>query len=221
MKRILAVLIFFIGLLSCFKDANKPPRESGSFNKTDLVELSALDPAFKFDIRYATSNNFLKQQLYDDNRAFLQRQAAEALVRVQNKLKEKGCGIIILDAYRPWYVTKRVWDSLPKYRDFLADPAKGSRHNRGCAVDITLYNLKKGDEVKMPSVFDDFTEKASPDYKGGTNEERAARDLLRSAMESEGFTVYPNEWWHFDFAGWEKYKIQNIPISKIKTDNKP
>lgn len=100
-------------------------------------------------------------------------------------------------------------------RKFVADPAKGSKHNRGCAIDIAVYDRKTGKTIPMPSDYDEFTERASPDYKGGTGEERANRDMLRKIMEAEGFTVNPSEWWHFDFNEWEQYAIYDIAFAEI------
>lgn len=216
MPRLLGIIVAFYWLSSLAVAQDGPPREEGNFRSPHLVEILKLDPTFKLDIRYATQNNFLGQSLYEEARAFLQAPAAAALVRVHGKLKEKGYGLIIFDGYRPWYVTKLFWDKFPHFRDYLADPAKGSRHNRGCAVDLTLFDLKTGREVVMPSTFDDFTERAHPEYRGGTAEVRAARDLLRSVMESEGFTVYENEWWHFDYQDWREYPIVNLKFSEIR-----
>lgn len=195
-----------------------PPKESGQFRTTDLVEIVRLDPTIRLDIRYATTNNFLGRPVYAQPRAFLQRPAAEALVRAHQKLKAKGYGIVVFDGYRPWAVTKLFWDSATDEQrriEFVANPKKGSRHNRGCAADISLFELTTGKEVAMPSAYDEFTERAFPDYAGGSAESRASRDLLRSAMEAEGFTVYPAEWWHFDFNDWKQYRIQNIPFEAI------
>ena len=127
---------------------SQPPREQGSFREPELVELVKLDPAIKLDIRYATTNNFLGTPLYTQARAFLQRPAAEALLRAHRELKASGYGLIIHDGYRPWYVTKIFWEATPNDKKiFVADPAAGSRHNRGCAVDLSLYDLKTGKEV--------------------------------------------------------------------------
>ena len=207
------VLLWFIACTALAQ--GEPPTESGNFRQPDLVELIRLAPGFKLDIRYATHNNFVGQPVYEEARAFLQRPAAVALVRVQDKAKEKGYGLLIFDAYRPWHVTRLFWEKFPHFREYLGDPAKGSRHNRGCAVDLTLYDLNTGAEVPMPSGFDDFTERAHPDYAGGAARQRAARDLLRSLMESEGFSVYENEWWHFDCAGWREYPIMNLRFRDI------
>src|SRR3989440_12835136 len=192
---------------------DQPPKEEGTFRAPDLVELRKLDPTIKLDIRYATSNNFTGRPVYTEARAFLQRPAAEALVRVSRVLREKGYGLAVFDGYRPWSVTKLFWDLTPAdKKQFVADPSKGSRHNRGCAVDLTLYDLKTGREVTMPSEYDEFSDRAFPTYQGGSAEARGLRDLLRQAMEAQGFTVYKAEWWHFDFNGWREYPLMNVPF---------
>jgi D-alanyl-D-alanine dipeptidase len=196
--------------------AATPPVEQGEFRKTDLVELVTLDPTIKLDIRYATTHNFLGTPLYSQPRAFLQRPAAEALVRINAALKKEGYGLLVHDAYRPWYVTKLFWDATPpdKHR-FVADPAAGSRHNRGCAVDLTLYDLKTGKPVEMPSLYDEMSERAYPDYAGGDAAARAHRELLRRHMEAQGFAVYEYEWWHFDYRDWKSYAIGNVRFEDI------
>ena len=194
-----------------------PPKEEGEFRKTDLVELIDVDPSFKLDIRYATDKNFVGRPVYDEPRAFLQREAAMALVQVKKELEPLGHGLLIYDGYRPWSVTKMFWDLTPEAeRAFVADPSKGSRHNRGCAVDLTLYEISSGAPVEMTSDYDAFDESAHPEYKGGTAEQREMRDLLRKMMEAQGFTVYDNEWWHYDFKDWRSYRIQNIPFNEIE-----
>ncbi len=200
---------------SCAFAQNAAPKEENK-READLIELIKLDKTIKLDIRYATANNFVGRAVYPEARAFLQRPAAEGLVRVHKLLKKKGLGLVIYDGYRPWTITKLFWDVVtPEQRKYVADPAKGSKHNRGCAVDLGIYNLKTSKGVPMPSGYDEFTERASPDYKGGTDEERSNRDLLRQLMESEGFIVNPNEWWHFDHKEWEKYAIYDIAFTEI------
>lgn len=214
-----ALLLFAI-LVSSALAQSGPPREANK-READLVELTKLDKTIKLDIRYATTNNFVGKAVYTEARAFLQRPAAEALLRVQKKLKNRGLGLVIFDGYRPWAVTKLFWEVTPEdKRMFVADPAKGSKHNRGCAVDLSLYDLKTGQNIDMPSGFDEFTERASPNYTGGTEKERANRDLLRKFMEAEGFTVNSNEWWHFDYKDWEKYAIYDIAFSEIGNSSK-
>jgi D-alanyl-D-alanine dipeptidase len=196
-----------------------PPKEVGK-RAPDLAELVKLDSGIKLDIRYATSDNFLSTPVYTQARAFLERPAAEALVRVNHALRPLGYGLIIHDAYRPWYVTKLFWDATPADKHiFVANPAEGSRHNRGCAVDLSLYDLKTGREVGMPSAYDEMTERAYADYPGGTDEQRQRRKILRDVMESEGFTVYPNEWWHFDYKAWPEYPIMNTPFETLGLGN--
>ncbi len=196
--------------------AAEPPKESGEFRAPDLVELTKLDPTIKLEIRYATTNNLFGTVFYSEARAFMQRPAAEALVRVHRKLRRMGYRLLVHDAYRPWYVTKVFWDATPDDKKlFVADPSKGSRHNRGCAVDLTLYDLKTGKPVEMVSTYDETTDRAYPDYPGGTSLQRWHRNLLRTAMELEGFTVYEAEWWHFDYKDWQKYPIGNLPFNRI------
>jgi D-alanyl-D-alanine dipeptidase len=195
-----------------------PPKEAGPFRESDLVALTSLDPTIRLDIRYATTNNFMHLPVYRQPKAFLQRPAAEAVARANQTLRAKGYGLLIFDGYRPWSVTKLFWDyATPEQRriEFVANPKKGSRHNRGCAVDLTLFDLKTGKEVEMPSAYDEFSERAYPTYAGGTREATALRDMLRQVMEAEGFTVYQAEWWHFDYNNWKQYGIQNIPFESI------
>jgi D-alanyl-D-alanine dipeptidase len=197
--------------------AASPPSERGQFRTPDLVDLAALNATIHLDIRYATTNDFLGTPVYTQARAFLQRPAAEALVRALQRLKPYGYGLLIHDAYRPWYVTKIFWDATPpEGKIFVADPAQGSRHNRGCAVDLTLYDLKTSQPIEMPGTYDEMSERSFPDYPGGTSLQRWHRDLLRWAMESEGFTVYEHEWWHFDYKDWHEYPILNVPFEKVQ-----
>ncbi len=202
-------------LFTCTYAQNGPPIEQNK-READLQELIKLDKKIKLDIRYATTNNFTGRAIYPEPRAFLQRPAAEALLRVHKKLKKEGLGIVIFDAYRPWTITKLFWYFVrEEQRKYVADPAKGSKHNRGCAVDMSIYDLKTGKLLAMPSGFDEFSERASPDYKDGTAEERANRDKLLRVIESEGFIVNPTEWWHFDYKDWQEYPIYDIAFSEI------
>lgn len=196
--------------------AAQPPVQDEGLEEPDLVELAPLDPTLRLDIRYATTNNFLGTKLYDEPRAFLQRPAAEALLRAHKALARQGYGVLVHDGYRPWYVTKMFWDATPDDKHtFVANPAKGSRHNRGCAVDLSLYDLKTGLPVDMPSGYDEMSERARPSYTGGTAEQRRLRDLLRVTMEAEGFEVYEVEWWHFDYKDWKRYPVSNITFDRI------
>ena len=193
-----------------------PPKEAGPFRRIDVVELATLDPGIHLDIRYASANNFLSTPVYTQARAFMQRPAAEALLCVLHKLQPLGYELLIHDAYRPWYVTKIFWDATPpEGKIFVADPQKGSKHNRGCAVDLTLYDLATGKAVEMPGLYDEMSPRSFPNFPGGTSLQRWHRDLLRRAMESEGFTVNEDEWWHFDYKDWKQYGILNVPFEKI------
>jgi zinc D-Ala-D-Ala dipeptidase len=196
--------------------AQGPPQEPGPFRKPDLVELTKLDPSIKLDIRYATKNNFLGKRVYKQARAFLQRPAAEALVRVNQALRKEGYGLVIFDGYRPWSVTKVFWDSTPEDKKiFVADPSQGSRHNRGCAVDLSMFEIKTGQLVKMPGEYDEMTERSHINYACASPEAKKLRDMLRAAMEAEGFAVYEPEWWHYDYKDWKEYPILNLQFSEI------
>ena len=215
-KSIKFLLLAFSILFLCNRCTLRPPKEKGDFLKNDLVELILLDSTIKLDIRYASSNNIAKQPIYSEARAFLQRDAALALVRVNKKLKPMGYTLLIYDGYRPWSATKILWYAGNKDEKFVANPKQGSKHNRGCAVDLTLYDIKTGKEIEMTGVYDEMTERSFTNYTGGTQQQRNARDLLIKMMETENFTSDEYEWWHFNFIGWEKYKICNIPFSEIK-----
>jgi len=193
-----------------------PPAESGAFLAPDLVEPARLDSSVHLDIRYATTNNFLGSVFYSSAHAFLQRPAAEALVRAAHVLRRLGYGLLIHDAYRPWYVTKVFWDATPpESRWLVANPAQGSKHNRGAAVDITLYDLATGKPVEMPSTYDEATPRAMADFPGGTSRQRWHRALLRRVLEAEGFTANPSEWWHFDYRDWQRYPILNRTFEEL------
>ncbi len=210
-----AALVFCLMLFSYAAAQHGPPLEPGK-REAKLIELTSLDNTIKLDIKYATDDNFTGRTVYPEARAFLQRPAAKAVVKVHRELKKKGLGLVIYDGYRPWSITKLFWEvTPPEKRIFVADPAKGSKHNRGCAVDLAIFDLRTGEPVPMPSAYDEFTDRASPNYTGGTAEETANRELLRALMEKAGFTVNPNEWWHFDYKNWEDYAIYDIPFAEI------
>ena len=197
--------------------AAQPPVEHGNFHTPRLIDLAKLDNHIKLEIRYATADNFMSTPFYSSARAFLQKPAAKAMLRAHRDLAKQGYGLLIFDAYRPWYVTKMFWDGTPPDKhEFVADPSKGSRHNRGCAVDLTLYDLKTGREVEMTGSYDEMSERSYPAYSGGTPQQRVHRDLLRRAMERRGFSVYDVEWWHFDYKDWQRYPILNVEFEKLK-----
>jgi D-alanyl-D-alanine dipeptidase len=196
--------------------AASPPFETGEFLDSELVEVVTLDPTIRLDIRYASTNNFMGEVFYSSPRAFLQRPAAEGVVRAHEWLQEQGYGLLLHDGYRPWYVTKMFWDATPEaLRNFVADPESGSRHNRGCAIDLTLFDLETGEVVTMPAGFDEMSPRSHADYPGGTSRQRWLRKLLRDAMEAQGFAVYADEWWHFDHEDWRSYSIGNEVFEEI------
>jgi D-alanyl-D-alanine dipeptidase len=187
------------------------PRAAG-----DFVDLQALEPTIRLDVRYATADNVLGRPLYPSARAFLRRPVAEALLRVHRSLAASGYGLVVFDAYRPWSVTKVLWDETPPAkRGFVANPARGSNHNRGCAVDLSLYALATGAAVPMPSGYDEMTPRSASDFPGGTAEARAHRDRLRAAMEAEGFRVERHEWWHFNHRDCSRYPVHDVPFDLL------
>jgi CubicO group peptidase (beta-lactamase class C family)/D-alanyl-D-alanine dipeptidase len=194
-----------------------PPVQSAGLLEPDLVELRDLDSTIRYDIRYATTNNFMQAVFYDEPRAAMQRPAARALVRAHRALAASGFGLLIHDAYRPWHVTKMFWDATPESQKlFVADPANGSRHNRGAAVDLTLFDLGTGRTVEMVGGYDEFSERSFSDYPGGTSLQHWHRELLRTAMESVGFDVYEWEWWHFDYQDWDRYPVLNLRFDEVR-----
>jgi len=196
--------------------AATPPVETEPHLPADLVDLTTIDPRIKLDVGYARTDNFMGIPLYEREAAYMQRPAAEALGRAQKALAAKGYGLLIHDAYRPWFVTWMFWEATPpEDHVFVADPAKGSRHNRGCAVDLTLYDLKTGKTVEMPGRYDEMSGRSYADFIGGTTKQRTLRAVLREAMTAEGFEVYPEEWWHFDYKDWRRYGIGTKTFTEL------
>jgi zinc D-Ala-D-Ala dipeptidase len=215
--RFVALSAFLVAATTPRAQVTGPPKDPNATRAADLVELVKLDATIKLDIRYAGTNNFLGKPVYKEARAFLQRPAADALVDAHRELARDGYGLLIHDGYRPWTITKLFWDMTSGFqREFVADPATGSKHNRGCAVDLTMYDRALGTAVEMPSGYDEMTRRAYPEYTGGAPEARAKRDLLRAAMERHGFTVEPNEWWHFNYKDWTQYPILDIAFGEIR-----
>lgn len=200
--------------------SSQPPAQAADLRKPELTRLLPLeaDPktGIRLDIRYATANNFMGAALYSSAEAYLQKPAAEAVLAAHRWLKQFGYGLLIHDAYRPWRVTKMFWEATPSaQRNFVANPATGSRHNRGCAVDLSLYSLASGRPVEMPSGFDEFSDRAYADYPAGTQQQRWLRALLRKAMEDQGFRVNSDEWWHFDYKDWRSYPVLNLSFEDL------
>jgi len=180
-----------------------------------LVDLETY-PGLKFDICYARTDNFLGEKVYSLAKAFLLKHVADDLYQAHEALKPHGYGLLIFDGYRPWSVTKIFWDQSSEHdRQFLANPEGGSSHNRGCAVDLTLYSLKTGEAVTMPSAFDEMNEKSYPEYTGGTPEQRFCRDLLKDVMLSNGFTGIKYEWWHFNHQTHKNWPVMYLSFEEI------
>jgi len=191
--------------------------------KTDsskkMVELKRVIPNIVYDLRYATNNNFMHRLMYPQNTSvtFLRLPAAFALQKVQQELNKKELGLKIFDAYRPYSVTVKFWELVHDER-YVANPAKGSGHNRGVAVDLTIINLKSGDELNMGTGFDNFTDTAHPTFTNLPEDILQNRRLLRSTMEKYEFTIYPTEWWHFFYKDAEKYEVLDIDFRKLRRD---
>jgi len=179
-----------------------------------LVDLQQVDPSIRIDVRYATTNNFMHETLYPVARVFVREPVAAALRDVQRDLAARGLGLKVFDGYRPYRVTERMWEPI-RNADFVADPAKGSRHNRGAAVDLTLVDAA-GAELAMPTPYDDFTPRARQDFNDLTPEVIANRAMLLEVMKRHGFEPLESEWWHFDYAGWKDYELLDLDLALLR-----
>lgn len=179
-----------------------------------LVDIHSINRNIVLDIRYATTNNFLNQKLYPVAKCALRKEVAEKLSQVQTDLETMGLGLKVYDCYRPLSVQKKMWEVLPDSR-YVANPATGSRHNRGAAVDVNLIDLSTGKELEMPTEYDDFSEKAWRSYLGNKSEVQRNSELLETQMKKYGFEPLITEWWHFDAVGWEKLGILDVPLDEI------
>jgi D-alanyl-D-alanine dipeptidase len=197
-----------MGLNSYLNDIKAHP-------ETRLVEIKKYIPGIVLDIRYATTNNFTHRQMYKQAKAFARLPVVLALKQVEANLKKQGLGLKIYDAYRPYTITVKFYETVHD-TNFVADPRKGSKHNRGCAVDLSIVDLKTGKELDMPTGFDSFSKKAASAYMDLPKAEITNRAILKTAMEAHGFREIPTEWWHFDFKGWSKYPLLDIPFTEIK-----
>ena len=175
-----------------------------------LVDAAALVPGLRLDIRYATPGNFTGRTLYPVARCLLRPAVAARLAQAQAAATREGLGLKVFDCYRPLSIQRQLWALVPDER-YVADPAKGSRHNRGAAVDLTLVDAA-GAELPMPTGFDDFTERAHRDYDDLPAAAIANRARLERLMTAAGFTGLPTEWWHFDAKGWEQYDVLDVPL---------
>ncbi|WPU99303.1 M15 family metallopeptidase [Mucilaginibacter sp. cycad4] len=179
-----------------------------------LVEIKKYIPEIILDLRYATGNNFMHRRMYTTGKAFARLPVVKALQQVEAELKGQGLGLKIYDAYRPYSVTVNFYEMAPD-TNFVADPRKGSKHNRGCAIDLSLINLKSGTELDMPTGFDSFSRKAGANYMNLPPQQIANRELLKTVMAKYGFKVLSTEWWHYDFIGWAGYELMDIPVQSL------
>lgn len=180
----------------------------------ELIELRKMIPDLVLDIRYATANNFMKQVMYPQARAFARKPVAEQLKKVQAELRKRGYGLKIYDAYRPYAITVSFYKRAAD-KSFVANPAKGSKHNRGCAVDLTLIDFKTKKEIPMPTPYDSFAPEAAAAYQKLPAAVIRNRDFLIRTMRTYGFRVIKNEWWHYDFIGWQNYALMDIPFKSL------
>lgn len=179
-----------------------------------LVDLESCLPGIRLDVRYASAANVVGEPLYPRAQAWLRRPAAAALAAVQADCAERGLGLVVYDAYRPYRVTIRLWEAVGDAR-YVADPRVGSRHNRGCAVDLSLVDLTSGRPLAMPTDYDDFSVRAHQGHADLPPEAIANRELLKSLMERHGFSAFATEWWHFDFAGWERFDLLDLDFDHL------
>lgn len=226
MRRTFAIALLFV--LACATAPEIAPNRYGLRVVPDLAtyeRLASLDAdkrlvnlqslGIPLDIRYATTNNFMHATLYPVAKAFLRAPAARSLAEVDAELAKDGLGVKVFDGYRPYAITEKMWEPIQN-PDFVADPAKGSRHNRGAAVDLTLIDRKTGQELVMPTPYDDFTNKARQDFNDLPPEAIANRAKLREVMMKHGFDPLPSEWWHFDYKGWQRFELMNVPLDALR-----
>jgi D-alanyl-D-alanine dipeptidase len=178
-----------------------------------MVELRSLIPDIVYDLRYATSNNFMHRRMYTGNirHAFLRRPAAEALAKVQQELKIKGFGLKIFDTYRPYSVTVKFW-KLVKDEKYVANPSKGSAHNRGLAVDLTLIDIDNRNELDMGTGFDNFTDSAHHSFNNLSPDVKQNRKLLKDIMKKHGFEMFDTEWWHYSWPNTNDYELLDLKL---------
>jgi len=199
-------------IVSSVEEYTKQLQENPNF---ELIDLEDFIPGLILDIRYATENNFTHQKVYKSPKAFVRWPVAKSLAFVQEELAKQNLGLKIFDAYRPYAATVLFYE-IYKDTTFVASPWSGSRHNRGAAVDLSIVDLETGEEIQMPTGFDDFTEVASPDYSKLPKNVLENRELLINTMQKHGFKVYEAEWWHYDFVGWQEFPLMDISFEELQ-----
>lgn len=224
MKQLVCALLFCGGSLAVHSQ-NKyglTPTDYDGYLKTvqanpdkELIDLEKFIPGIVLDIRYATTNNFTGEKIYNLAKAYARKPVAEAVKRAQAELAKQGLGIKIFDAYRPYSATVKFYE-VYKDTTYVASPYKGSRHNRGCAIDMTIINLKTGEELQMPTGYDSFKKEAWPSTPVTDPVIRKNRQLIIDTMQKQGFKVNSSEWWHFDFIGWKNFEVMDIDFEKLE-----
>ncbi len=180
-----------------------------------LVELADYIPGLVLDIKYATPQNLVGEPVYSQATAFARQPVADALKKIQAELKPLGLGLKVFDGYRPYRVTEIFYRKV-KQKAYVANPRQGSRHNRGCAIDLTLIRLKDGQELEMPSAYDATVVQSHVDYMAISDQVKKNRTLLINIMAKHGFTVHPKEWWHYDYQDWRNYPLMDFSFEELK-----
>ncbi len=221
--KVVLVLIFFSGVVHAQNKYGLNPTKLAAYQASvavnpekELVSLSTFIPGIVLDVRYATTNNFTHAKIYNLARAYARKPVAEALKKAQAEFVKLGYGIKVYDGYRPYSATVKFYEIMKGDTTYVANPYKGSRHNRGCALDITLVDLKTKKELKMPTAWDAMEKDSWPTADIKDAEARKNRDLLIRVMEKNGFKVYVTEWWHYDFVGYEKFEVMDIDFEELE-----
>lgn len=205
MKKYISILVLF--LLSC----------NASWSQEDqLIELKEIIPYLRYDLKYASNQNFTGKRVYPKNTqsTYLVKEAAQSLKNIAKELEAKNLGLLIWDAYRPYRATVKFWKMIHDER-YVANPAKGSGHNRGIAVDLTLYEISTGELLEMPTGFDNFSDTAHHDCMMLAEKKIMNRQLLKNTMEKHGFKSLETEWWHYAWPNDRNYPIMNIPFKRL------
>ncbi|MEM7699804.1 MAG: M15 family metallopeptidase [Verrucomicrobiota bacterium] len=183
----------------------------------DFVEITSLDDTILIELAYATRDNFCNEVLYDSDRGFLRREVARKLVAANQSLAPMGLGLKVWDGYRPQSVQRRMWELSPS-PGYVANPKYGSKHNRGAAVDLTLYSLATGVELEMPTEYDAFVPAAGANALLSDTQVVKHREALQNAMRAQGFTTIQSEWWHFNYSGWRRFPLEDRKLSELAAE---
>lgn len=182
----------------------------------EMTDLQSEIPGIAFDIRYASANNFFHKKIYPSvNTTYCRKKAAAALAGIQLELNKKGLGLKIFDAYRPYSVTQKIWQQVKDER-FAANPAKGSNHNRGAAIDLTIINISTGEALDMGTDFDSFSDSAHHNFTSFPEAILQNRQLLKSVMLQYGFEIFETEWWHYTLPDAKQYELMDLSFEQVR-----